>query len=134
MKESYNTRFFQFFLALVITIVVSEIVLTHVSNKAYAKESSDSQFSAVEPNSELSQAALESAFGSPKEMPATTVAMKAAIASETTKIENVSIRTARQISPSLVRDAVESAKAANEELKAEDAAASDVEQADVPGK
>ena len=76
MRDSNNTKFFQFCLVLVITIVVSETFLFHRSTEAYAKESAD-QLIEVEHSSGISQAVLESAMGTPETMPATTVAMKA---------------------------------------------------------
>ncbi len=129
MKESFNTRFFQFFLALVITIVVSETVFTHVTKEAYAKESSDSHVIAVESSSEISQAAIESALGSPKAMPATTVAMKAAFDDETLQTETIRVETPHLVHPVQLTVAANTAKAANEELKAAEEAAAQEEAA-----
>lgn len=77
MRDSNNTKFFQFCLVLVITIVVSETFLLHHPMEAYARESTDNQLIVVERNSNMSQAVLESAIGAPRMLPATTIAMKA---------------------------------------------------------
>lgn len=119
MRESYNTRFFQFFLVLVITIVVSETILLNYKNEAYARESSDSQISTSDSDPEIGQVALESALGSPKALPAQTVAMKA-----------VTLRDQKNTQPSLPRpshtvslaDVQASANKAQEALKEKKAA------------
>ena len=119
MRESYNTRFFQFFLVLVITIVVSETILLNYKNEAYARESSDSQISTSDSDPEIGQVALESALGSPKALPAQTVARKA-----------VTLRDQKNTQPSLPRpshtvslaDVQASANKAQEALKEKKAA------------
>ena len=75
MKESYNTRFFQFFLVLALTIIVSETVLTHVSYQAYAREA-ESDALVINEDSAETAAAIESALGKPRTL-SVTLALKA---------------------------------------------------------
>ena len=119
MKESYNTRFFQFFLVLVITIVVSETILLNYKNEAYARESSESQIVISDSDSEIGQVALESALGSPKALPAQDVVMKAVSLRDQKKTENSLPRPSHTVS---LADVQASANIAQEALKEKKAA------------
>ncbi|MCR5006684.1 MAG: 3D domain-containing protein [Clostridiales bacterium] len=119
MRESYNTRFFQFFLVLVITIVVSETILLNYKNEAYARESSESQIIISDSDPEIGQVALESALGSPKALPAQTVAMKAVSLRDQKKTE---VSLARPMHTVTLADVQASANIAQEALKEKKAA------------
>ncbi len=119
MRESYNTRFFQFFLVLVITIVVSETILLNYKNEAYARESSESQIIISDSDPEIGQVALESALGSPKALPAQAVAMKAVSLRDQKKTEASLPRPSHTVA---LADVQASANIAQEALKEKKAA------------
>lgn len=115
MKESYNTRFFQFFLVLALTIIVSETVLTHVSYQAYARET-ESEALVINEDSAETGTSIESALGKPRTL-SVTLALKA----ESQGISRLAspARPVQPLSHNEVQAAAEQAQEALEETKTE---------------
>ena len=119
MKESYNIRFFQFFLVLALTIIVSETVLTHVSYQAYAREN-DSEVLVISEDSQEPQLVVESALGK-----ARTYSVTPALKAEAEGFASLETptRPEQSLSHTDVQEAAQKAQEALEETKTEELSA-----------